>query len=63
MLFHVGISERLHILTLRLGRQSAQMSKITNDCLTRSGTGLGLCSIAIMIAIYRRVVPAIAVDH
>jgi len=24
---------------------------------------LGLCSIAIMIAIYRRVVPAIAVDH
>ena len=39
MLFHVGISERLHILTLRLGRQSAQMSKITNDCLTRSGTG------------------------
>ena len=25
--------------------------------------GVGLCSIAIMIAIYRRVVPAIAVDH
>ena len=27
------------------------------------GLDLGLCSIAIMIAIYRRVVPAIAVDH
>jgi len=24
---------------------------------------IGLCSIAIMIAIYRRVVPVIAVDH
>jgi len=26
-------------LTLRTERESARMSKITNDCLTRSGTG------------------------
>jgi len=28
-----------HPLTLRTERQSARMSKITNDGLTRSGTG------------------------
>jgi len=33
-------------LTLRAERQSARMSKITNDGLTRSGTG---CSIAVPI--------------
>ena len=36
----------IRTLTLRTERQSAQMSKITNDGLTRSGTG---CFIAVPI--------------
>ena len=35
----------LGTLMLRAERQSAQMSKITNDCLTRSGTG---CFMAVL---------------
>jgi len=36
----------IQALTLRADLQSAQMSKITNDGLARSGTG---CSIAVLI--------------
>jgi len=37
---------------------------LTDDNIMYTGEEtLGLCSIAIMIAIYRRVVPAIAIDH
>ena len=34
-------------LTLRPERQSARMSKITNDCLTRSGTGFFMATVAV----------------
>jgi len=37
------------IRPLRAERQSARMSKITNDCLTRSGTGCFIIDIAVPI--------------
>ena len=56
-LFHVLKAIRKEILKSVPKKSHRQVYSLVHSLV------LGLCSIAIMIAIYRRVVPAIVVDH